>query len=112
VTIHLAYSNELKYMVDADFLSRLSPKGYLINSARGMFVDESALIDALRKGTIAGAALDVFAEEPLPSGSPLLATPNLMLTPHVAGAGRWAVLEDVRSVMVALHQPETAAART
>jgi phosphoglycerate dehydrogenase-like enzyme len=63
----------------------MKPSAYLINVARGAMVDEAALIDALRAGEIAGAALDVFATEPLPSTSPLWDRPNVLLTPHVAG---------------------------
>ena len=55
-----------------------------INTARGALVDEAALIDALERGVIAGAATDVFSEEPLPPDSPLRKAPNLLLTPHNA----------------------------
>jgi phosphoglycerate dehydrogenase-like enzyme len=57
----------------------------LINIARGGVVDEAALIEARRAGTIRGAALDVFAEEPLPASSPLWTLPNVILSPHVSG---------------------------
>jgi (S)-sulfolactate dehydrogenase len=60
----------------------------LVNSARGGIVDEAALVAALRSGRLAGAALDVFEQEPLPAGSPLAGVPNLVLTPHVAGITR------------------------
>lgn len=61
---------------------------YLINVARGQVVDERALIEALRGGDIAGAALDVFAAEPLPDDSPLWDLENVIVTPHVAGSVR------------------------
>ncbi len=61
---------------------------YLINIARGEVVDEMALMDALRRGAIAGAALDVFEEEPLGPESPLWETPNLLITPHISGLSR------------------------
>jgi len=57
----------------------------LVNCARGEIVDETALLDALRSGTIAGAALDVFTKEP-PVGSPLLTAPNIVFTPHVGAS--------------------------
>ncbi|OUM03280.1 2-hydroxyacid dehydrogenase [Variovorax sp. JS1663] len=74
-------------LIDARVLEALGPKGYLINVARGSVVDEPALIDALQKGTIAGAALDVFAAEPqVPEA--LRAMPNVVLTPHMASGTR------------------------
>ena len=57
----------------------------LINTSRGGIVDEAALAEALRAGRLAGAAIDVFEKEPLPSGSALAQAPNLLLTPHIAG---------------------------
>lgn len=59
---------------------------YLVNVGRGGVVDESALIDALKKGHVAGAALDVFETEPLPDDHPLWTAPNIVITPHIAGA--------------------------
>ncbi|WP_108659216.1 NAD(P)-dependent oxidoreductase [Acuticoccus kandeliae] len=72
------------HMVDAGVLARLGPAGYLVNVGRGSIVDTAALVDALREGTIAGAGLDVFENEP---GIPpaLAALPNVVLTPHIGG---------------------------
>jgi phosphoglycerate dehydrogenase-like enzyme len=72
-------------LIGAEELKRMKPEAVLINVARGGVVDEAALIAALRAGTIRGAALDVFAREPLPADSPLWALPNVILSPHVSG---------------------------
>ena len=61
----------------------MKPSAYLVNTSRGPIVDEGALIDALRSGTIAGAALDVFDVEPLPLGHPLRSMDNTVITPHL-----------------------------
>jgi len=64
----------------------MSPDAYLVNTARGPIVDQSALAQALCEGAIAGAALDVTDPEPPPAGDPLLDAPNLLVVPHVASA--------------------------
>ena len=69
-------------MMNAARLRAMKPEGYLINVGRGLQVDETALADALRQRRIAGAALDVFAQEPLPADSPLWGLENLLITPH------------------------------
>jgi lactate dehydrogenase-like 2-hydroxyacid dehydrogenase len=73
--------------VDATALRAMRPTAVLVNTARGAVVDEAALVDALRAGTIAGAALDVFEHEPAVSEE-LLAMENVVLTPHIASATR------------------------
>jgi phosphoglycerate dehydrogenase-like enzyme len=72
-------------MIAARELALMKRSAFLVNVARGDLVDESALIDALRTGTIAGAALDVFETEPLPADNPLWAMDNVLITPHIAG---------------------------
>jgi (S)-sulfolactate dehydrogenase len=85
VTLHVPLTDATRGLIDADRLARMKAGAVLINTARGGVVDEAALADALVKGHLAGAALDVFENEPLPAGSPLATAPNLILTPHVAG---------------------------
>jgi phosphoglycerate dehydrogenase-like enzyme len=72
-------------MIDEAALRAMKPSAVLVNIARGGVVEEQALIRALQEGWIAGAALDVFAEEPLPAESSLWAMPNVLISPHVAG---------------------------
>jgi phosphoglycerate dehydrogenase-like enzyme len=83
VTIHLRLSDRTRGLVGAGELERLGPAGYLVNTSRGPIVDEAALLAALREGTIAGAALDVYDTEPLPADHPLRTAPNTVLTPHI-----------------------------
>lgn len=71
-----------RHLISGPELQRMKPTGVLINLSRGPVIDEPALIAALERGEIAGAALDVFEQEPLPAGSPLLQMDNVMLAPH------------------------------
>jgi D-3-phosphoglycerate dehydrogenase len=72
-------------LIGRDELARMKPSAYLVNVARGKIVDEAALLEALRHGKIAGAALDVHAATPLPADHPIHELPNVILTPHTAG---------------------------
>lgn len=78
-------SAETRRLVDARVLGAMKPTAFLVNLARGGIVDEQALAAALERGAIAGAALDVFEQEPLPGSSPLWTAPNLIVTPHLGG---------------------------
>ena len=85
VTLHVPLTEETRNMIDAGALSRLKPTCRLINTSRGGVIDERALSDALHRGRVAGAALDVFETEPLAPDHPLLRAPGTLLTPHVGG---------------------------
>lgn len=82
----LPLTRETRGLLDAAMLANLRPEACLINLGRGGIVDERALAEMLRQGRLAGAALDVFEDEPQPPGSPLWDVPNLIMTPHVGGA--------------------------
>ena len=83
VSIHATLARETRGLIDARRLALMKPTAYLVNTARGPIVDERALVDALAQRRIAGAALYVFDEEPLPPGHPLTALDNVVLTPHL-----------------------------
>ncbi|KAF1011318.1 MAG: Glycerate dehydrogenase [Pseudomonas fluorescens] len=83
LTVHLVLSERSRGIVDAQALGWMKPTARLVNIARGPIVDEQALIDALTGGRLAGAALDVYAEEPLPVDHPLRTLPNVLATPHI-----------------------------
>lgn len=82
-TLHLRLSPRSENTVGEQELRLLGPEGILVNTARGPLVDQEALIRALNEGWIRGAALDVFDQEPLQAGNPLLAAPNTVLSPHL-----------------------------
>jgi gluconate 2-dehydrogenase len=90
----LPHTPESEGLIGARELARMKPSATLINVARGAVVDEDALAEALQKRTIAMAGLDVFRVEPLPASSPLLALPNVVLTPHTAGGSPGARIRD------------------
>ena len=85
VSLHCPLTPETRHLIDAAALARMRPTCVLVNTARGSIVDEPALVAALRDGTIAGAALDVYEQEPEVSAG-LLELENVVLTPHVASA--------------------------
>jgi glyoxylate reductase len=91
LTVHVPHSPETHHLIGRAELRAMKRTAILINTARGAVVDEEALADALRQGEIAGAGLDVFAQEPLPPRHPLRSCPNVLLTPHTAGQTREAM---------------------
>lgn len=86
LTLHCPLTAQTRNVIDAKALELMKPSAFLVNAARGGVVDEAALADALRNGTIAGAATDVLTKEPPDAENPLLAgdIPNLIITPHCA----------------------------
>lgn len=83
VTVHYKLGPRSVGLVGAAELALMKPSAYLVNTSRGPIVDSAALLSALRSGSIAGAALDVFDVEPLPLSDPLRSAPNVVLTPHL-----------------------------
>lgn len=84
VSLNCALTEETRGIIGSDELEAIGEEGYLINTARGELVDQNALIEALREGRLAGAALDVFVEEPLPPTNPLIEMNNVILGSHNA----------------------------
>jgi phosphoglycerate dehydrogenase-like enzyme len=88
LSIHVVLGDRSRGLVGRRELGLMKPTSVLVNTARGPIVDEAALVDALASRRIAGAGLDVFDEEPLTAGHPLLSMNNVVLTPHIGYATR------------------------
>ena len=88
VSLHLPFLTSTRGLFDAARIAAMKPGAVLVNAARGGIVDEAALAAALKSGHLGGAALDVFAIEPLPADNAFAGCPNLLLTPHVAGPSK------------------------
>ena len=86
LSIHAPHNEETEHAINAQALAQMKPTAVIINTARGPIIDERALIDALQRGQIAGAGLDVLEAEPPQPDNPLLAMENVLVTPHVASA--------------------------
>lgn len=84
ISIHTPLTPETRHLINAEAIGKMKPSAYLINVARGAIVDTLALADALQMGKLAGAALDVFEQEPLPADHPIRNAPNTILHPHAA----------------------------
>ena len=93
LSIHLVLSERTRGLVGAGELALMKQSAYLVNTSRGPIVDETALVQALAEGRIAGAGLDVYDTEPLPAGHPLLALENTVLTPHLGYVSATALAE-------------------
>ena len=85
VSIHLPVLDSTKGMVNKDWFSKMKPTAILINTARAAVIDQKDFVEALQNGTIAGAAIDVYWQEPVPANHPLLKMRNVVCTPHMAG---------------------------
>lgn len=106
LTIHLRMGPGLRGFLNAERLAKMKPTAVIVNVSRGGVIDTTALADALVRGTIGGAGLDVFESEPLPLNHPIRSAPNCVLTPHVASTTidtneqRLSVADDVIRVLV------------
>src|SRR5262249_1476494 len=85
VSLHVPLTPESRHLINRRTLALMKPTAFLVNTARGGLVSEADLLEALRRGQIAGAGLDVFEEEPATKDNPLFALDNVVLTPHAAG---------------------------
>jgi glyoxylate reductase len=86
VSVHVPLRDSTRGLIDAAALARMKSTALLVNTARGPIVDTDALLEALRRGTIGGAALDVTDPEPLPAEHPLYSQPNVLIAPHIGSA--------------------------
>lgn len=86
LTVHVPLNSETRNLINKERLAKLKPGARVINCARGGIVNEEALVEALQSGHLAGAALDVFVEEPPPADHPLLQLPNVVVTPHLGAS--------------------------
>jgi (S)-sulfolactate dehydrogenase len=109
LTLHVPLAPATRNLIDAARIAAMKRGAILVNTARGGVVDEAAVAAALVSGHLGGAALDVFAQEPLPAGSPLAGCPNLILTPHIAGVT--AESNERVSALIAQRVVETLASR-
>jgi len=93
VSVHAPINKDTKHLVSGEMISLMKPTAYLINTGRGAVVDESALIEALKEGRIAGVGLDVYENEPLPENSPLRGLNTAIITSHYAWYSEGAIRE-------------------
>lgn len=109
ISLHVPLVPETRNLIDADAISRMPPGAIVINASRGGVVNEEALVAALKSGRLGGAALDVFASEPLDAaqGALFAEVPNLILTPHIAGVTEesnvrvsWVTVDNVRQHLI------------
>lgn len=107
VTLHVPLTPETKHMINEERLKKMKKTAILINTSRGAVVDTNALVKALSEGWIAGAGLDVFEKEPLPTNHPLTAFKNVVLAPHIGSAtyeARHAMAEITAENLIAFYE--------
>jgi D-3-phosphoglycerate dehydrogenase / 2-oxoglutarate reductase len=107
LTLHVPLTPDTRYLINSETLKTVKLGCRIINTARGALIDELALVGALREGAVAGAGLDVFEDEPLPSSHPFCQLPNVVLTPHISSStsealGRMAI-QSAQGVLDVLH---------
>ncbi|MBA4187274.1 MAG: hydroxyacid dehydrogenase [Planctomycetaceae bacterium] len=102
LSLHLPFTPQTRHIINRDAIARMKPGAVLVNTSRGGLVCEADLIPALREGRVAGAALDVFEEEPTPTDNPLRKLPNVVLTPHAAGVDVQSLHDMARSAAEAV----------
>lgn len=98
VTLHPRVTPETKGMISRARIAKMRPGSYIVNTTRGQVLDYDALYDALVSGHLKGAILDTFEQEPPPMDMPLLKLPNVTLSPHIAGASRYAAVKCARMI--------------
>jgi phosphoglycerate dehydrogenase-like enzyme len=99
VSMHANNLPENKGLIGASAFAQMKPSAYFINTSRGRMVDEDALYEALTKGVIAGAGLDVHYDEPRPGTDRFIGLRNVILTPHLAGGSRKAILDEIETIL-------------
>jgi phosphoglycerate dehydrogenase-like enzyme len=109
LSLHLPLTSATRHLMNREALAKMRTTAVLVNTSRGGLVCEADLLDALREKRLAGAALDVFEQEPMPEDHPLRVLPNVVLTPHAAGLDVQSLADMARSAaeaIVAIHRGE------
>ncbi|OGV54686.1 MAG: hypothetical protein A2017_19400 [Lentisphaerae bacterium GWF2_44_16] len=111
VTVHTPLKDDTRHIVNAEMLALMKPTAYVVNTSRGPMVDSAALADAVRRGAIAGAAIDVFDKEPPEPDFELFALENVILTPHTGWASEeagWEIRKSILDDIIAAHEGKAA----
>ena len=104
LTVHVPLTASTRGIIGVEALGRLKPGAIVVNTSRGGLIDERALAGALESGHVLAAGLDVFEQEPPPAGSPLLALPNVVLSPHIAAGTRDAMRQKMTALFANLER--------